>query len=185
VREILLLAVLLAVPLSTYWLVFRPQNAEINQARGEIEHKREVLEKLRSATSRNADLVRANEQISQSILAIEARLPTDKEVDGIVRRISDLAVKSGLTPPGVKSAAPVKAARYMEQPMVIQTGGEFRGFYSFLLNLERLPRITRIPDLKLTRSKKVDGTMSATFTLSIYFQDEKGGDDARTAAAGG
>ena len=56
--------------------------------------------------------------------------------------------------------------------------GQFDGFYTFLLALESLPRITRIHELKLERksagrSGKDDdpsGVMKADFVLSIYFE---------------
>ncbi len=151
-RECILLAVLLALPLSSYWLVFRPQNSEIAQARREIEHKRLMLEKLQQTTARNADLQRANEEIRQSIDAIEA----------------------GLEPPAIESDKPVKAAMYMEQPLKMKINGDFDGFYRFLIALEQLPRITRIPSMEITRANDVDGHMKAEFTLSIYFQQDEG-----------
>ena len=169
----LLTAMLLGIPLSSYWLVFRPQNSDIAQATKEIDHKQTMLSKLQEETARNADLERANEDIKKSIDAIEARLPNNKEVDAIVRQVSDLAVEAGLPPPSIKSGKPVKAALYMEQPLELSMEGGFRGFYEFLIRLEKLPRITRIPDMKIKRSDTVDGDMRAEFTLSIYFQDSQ------------
>jgi type IV pilus assembly protein PilO len=61
---------------------------------------------------------------------------------------------------------------YMEQPLEMKTSGDFNGFYQFMTKLEQLPRITRVPDMKLARSDKTNGVMTAEFTLSIYFQDE-------------
>lgn len=171
-REFLLLGVLLALPLSSYWLVFRPQNAEIAQARREIEHKRQMLDKLRQTTAHNENLERANEEIKASIGAIEARLPSNKEVDAVVRQVSDLAVESGLAAPAIESDKPVEASMFMEQPLKMKITGNFTGFYEFLMRLEQLPRITRIPDLRLTRANDADGHMKAEFTLSIYFQPE-------------
>jgi type IV pilus assembly protein PilO len=173
-REFILLLVLLALPVSSWWLVFRPQNAEIAQAKREIEHKRALLQKLQEATARNEDLERANDEIRESIGAIEARLPTNKEVDGVVRQVSDLAVEVGLDPPAIESDKPLKASMYMEQPLKMKLSGNFNGFYEFLIKLEQLPRITRMPDLKITRATDVDGHMKAEFTLSIYFQQEQG-----------
>lgn len=174
VREALLTAILLSVPLSSYWLVFRPQNREIDRAKGEIRHKEEMLAKLREETARNADLQKANEDISRSVTAIEARLPSGKEIDSVVRQVSDLAVQSGLAAPAMKSAKPVKAALYMEQPLEMQMEGNFHGFYEFLLKLEQLPRITRIPDMKIKRDDDQNGNLKAEFTLSIYFQEDGG-----------
>jgi type IV pilus assembly protein PilO len=103
-REIFLLAVLLALPLSSWWLVFRPQNAEIAQARKEIQHKQSILAKVRQTTARAQDLQRENEEIGKQIQSIEARLPSNKEVDTVVRQVSDLAVEAGLGAPGASRA---------------------------------------------------------------------------------
>lgn len=171
-REFILLIVLLALPISSYWLVFRPQNAQITQAKREIEHKRSLLDKLKQATAQNADLERANEEIKADIAAIEARLPSNKEVDAVVRQVSDLAVDAGLESPAIESDKPVAAAMYMEQPLKMKLTGDFRGFYQFLVHLEQLPRITRLPDVHLARASDKNGHMKAEFTLSIYFQQE-------------
>jgi type IV pilus assembly protein PilO len=172
IRETFLLALLLALPLLSWWLVFRPQNAFISQAKREIDHKHQMLDKLRETTSRNEDLQRANEEIQKNIQSIEARLPSNKEVDDVVRQVSDLAVESGLEPPNIESDKPVAAALYMEQPLKMKITGNFNGFYEFLIRLEQLPRITRLPDMKITRANDNDGFMHAEFVLSIYFQPE-------------
>lgn len=172
-REFILLIVLLGLPLSSWWLVFRPQNLQIEQAQREIKHKRDLLDKLKQATAANADLERANEEIKSDIAAIEARLPSNKEVDTVIRQVSDLAVQAGLEAPAIESDKPVAASVYMEQPLKMNLTGDFRGFYQFLIKLEQLPRITRLPDLRLARATDKNGHMKAEFTLSIYFQQEK------------
>lgn len=171
-REAFLLAVLLALPLSSWWLVFRPQNADIAQARREIQHKQSMLAKVQQTTARTQDLQRENEEIRTQIESIEARLPSNKEVDTVVRQVSDLAVEAGLEAPGIESDKPIPAAMYMEQPLKMKINGDFNGFHEFLIKLEELPRITRISDMKITRSDKVNGNMAAEFVLSIYFQPE-------------
>jgi type IV pilus assembly protein PilO len=171
-RELVLLAVLLALPLLSWWLVFRPQNAEISQARREIQHKSQMLDKLQATTARNQDLARQNEENQSKIHAIEARLPSSKEVDHVVRQVSELAIESGLEPPAIESDKPVKAAVYMEQPLKMKIRGDFNGFHGFLKRLDDLPRVTRITDMKITRATDVNGHMNAEFTLSIYFQQE-------------
>lgn len=172
-RESAVLGLVLAIPVASYALVFSPQNHDISAARKEIGHKQELLDKLRVETARNADLASANQGIGDRIAEIESRLPTNKEVDHIVRQISELAIDSGLTPPTLASGKPIEAGTYWEQPLVVTTAGDFEGFYRFLQKLERLPRITRIPDFSLRRDPKVDGQVAIEFTLSIFFQDDK------------
>ena len=175
IKHLLVLAVLLALPVSSYFLVFKPQNMAIEAARQEIDHKRELLEKLREETSRNADLARANEEITQRLAEIEARLPSSKELDEVVRRVSNLAVRAGLAAPVMASETPLEAALYREQPLTMKLAGTFESFYAFLLELEQMPRITRIPDMQMTRIQTEASAMNVEFTLSIYFQDDSSG----------
>ena len=174
-RELLFLLVLLAMPVSSYWFVFRPQNEEINKAKKEIEHKELKLEALAAATSQTDDLEKENTEIAEEINVLESRLPNTKEVDVILQQVAQLARDSRLNLSKVKTAEPVPAARYMEQPLEMSISGDFKDFYSFLLSLEKLDRITRMPMLSIERSDDEDGAMNATFTLSIYFQPEAEG----------
>lgn len=172
-REIILFLAVLMLPIVSYFMVFAPQSAKIEQAQSEIKHKREMLDSLRIETSRNADLKAANEIIEERIDEMEALLPSNKEIDLIVRQVSALAIDSGLTPPTLKSSKPIAAARFREQPLVMSTQGSFEGFYQFLLEIERLPRITRIVDMVLKDSSEQGMEIDAEFTLSIYFQVEE------------
>jgi type IV pilus assembly protein PilO len=172
-RGVIVLLIVIGMPLASYKFVFLPQNRAIETARKEVDHKQQLLEKLREETARNADLVKANEQLKATVNSIEARLPTGKELDGIVRQLSDLAVDAGLKAPEMKSAKPVPAALYMEQPIEIQVQGNFVGFFSFIAQIEKLPRITRIHDMKITGMAREDIELKAEFTLSIYFQDDR------------
>lgn len=172
-RELAVLALVLAIPIASYLLVFSPQNRDINQAMMEISHKQEMLDSLRTETARNDDLAQANSDIAARIAEIESRLPSTKELDHIVRQISDLAVSSGLSSPTLTSGKPIEAGTYWEQPLTVTTTGNFTGYYRFLQKLERLPRITRIPDFDLMRDPKQDGDVAIEFTLSIFFQDDQ------------
>ena len=173
-RELILFLAVLMLPIASYFVIFKPQSASIEQAKSEIAHKREMLDSLRIETSRNEDLKIANEAIKQRIDEMEALLPSNKEIDLVVRQVSALAVDAGLSPPTLKSSKPVAAARFREQPLVMSTNGSFEGFYDFLLAIEKLPRITRIVDMVLKDSTTDGVELSAEFTLSIYFQVDEG-----------
>ncbi len=171
-RESAVLALVLAIPVVSYALVFSPQNKDISSALQEISHKKDLLDSLRTETARTDDLALANAEIAERITEIEDRLPNTKEIDNVVRQISELAVTSGLTPPTLASGKPIEAGTYWEQPLTVTTTGNFAGYYRFLQKLERLPRITRIPEFTLRRDTKNDGRIAIEFTLSIFFLDD-------------
>jgi type IV pilus assembly protein PilO len=170
-REMIFMVVLVAMPISSYFFVFKPQNDEINRAKGEIAHKEAMLDKLERATAKTRDLEAANEEIVQAISMIEARLPEDKEIDVILAQVATLARQSRLELPSIRVGKPIPAQQYIEQPIEMKMVGNFDDFYGFTLELERLERITRVPDIVLKRAQRSDeGTVSADFTLSIYFR---------------
>jgi hypothetical protein len=52
----------------------------------------------------------------------------------------------------------------------MELNGNFNSYYSFLLELEKLDRITKIRELKLRKMPKSDGFAEADFVVSIFFQ---------------
>lgn len=175
-REFIFLMVLLVVPVAAYFYNFKPTNQEIRGAKNEIEIKQAKLDKLREVTARIDDINSAIEQGRAAIQLVEAKLPSALEVEVILKDIWQIAASADLTVKTVKSEAAVDAAGYMEQPLQVIMEGRFDGFYNFLMQLEGLPRITRIHKMKLERSAQSGESgappdqMRASFVLSIYFE---------------
>lgn len=185
-RGLLVLAIVLGLPLLSYYTVFKPQNKAIQKERELIQYQKDLLQKLKAESAKHADLQKANEEAQEMVKNIEAKLPTGKEIDGVVRQVSEIAIQAGLQPPAMRSTKPVQAALYMEQPLETEVTGSFVGFFSFLARLEKMPRIIRIPDLKIVgQNGKNDVEVKADFTLSIYFQDQAKVAEAMKAATAG
>ena len=182
-RELVFFLVLLTVPVASFIWVFRPRNEEISQAKLEIAAKQTKLDTLAKVTSKIEDIGVEIEKGRESVDMIEAKLPNEQDVEGILEQVAQLAKRNNLIVRSVKSDKPVPAAMYMEQPLKMVMDGEFDGFYQFMLELENLPRITRIHQIKLERADSTKtgpekealppGSMKADFILSIYFQPQQ------------
>jgi type IV pilus assembly protein PilO len=173
-RELLFVLVLLAMPVAAWFFVFQPANEQIDQARREITAKQNKLRQLENATARIADLGREIDKLTESIKLFEAKLPAEKEVEVILKDIWQMAARHGLKPKSVRADKPIKSARYSELPLKMVIVGDFEGYYSFLLDMERLSRITRVPDMTLIKARNgEEGQMEATFTLSIFFEPQQ------------
>ncbi len=178
IRELIFFIVLMAVPISSFFFVFKPRNELINQAKSEIQIKQSRLDRLAALTERLDDLGLAIANGRESIKLIEQKLPDKKGVDEILEQVWQIAKRNHQTVKSVKSKKMLPAALYMELPLDMEMEGDFDGFYSFLLELENLPRITRIHSLKLERlglkagggEDTNPGMAKAKFTLSIYFE---------------
>ena len=176
IRELIFMIVLLAVPLASYMYVFKPRNEEIRQARQEVEVKQARLNRLREVSSRIDDVESAIRQGEIAIDVIESKLPSKQDVEVILEDIWKITKKHRLAVKSIKNEKQLSSATYKEQPLRVTIEGSFTGFYEFLLELEKLDRITRVHHLKIMRmsagrggSSAARGAIKAEFTLSIYF----------------
>jgi type IV pilus assembly protein PilO len=190
-RDLAFVAVLIAVPIASYFFVFAPRNEEIAKARAEINAKNVRLENLRRLTSRIGDLGREIVEREEELERLNQKLPDREGVDRILEQVTQLAQKSNLAVRSVKGEKVVPAGMAMELPLKTTIEGNFDGFYQFLLDVEALPRITRVHSMKISKlgmgprdnpDEMVGGSMRAEFTLSIYFNDTTG--SAAAPAAG-
>lgn len=189
IRELIFFVVLLAVPVASFVYVFKPRNDEIRNARSEIAEKEQRLTKLQEVVSRIDDIDAAIREGQEAVELLESKLPSRGGVEDILEQVWSIASQSGLTVKSVKSKEPVPAALYQELPLDMVMEGYFDGFYQFMLELENLPRITRVHNLKLERDAKnkpgdhsPEGWVRAEFTLSIYYQP--GGGEVMASANG-
>jgi Tfp pilus assembly protein PilO len=176
-REVVFAGVLLAVPIASYFFVFGPRNTQIAAAKAEIQKKETRLAELRKLTAKIGDLDREIVNWEEALDRLDEKLPDEEGVDAILGQITEIANSNKLLVRSVRGDKPQQVAMSWELPLRTTIEGSFDGFYQFLLDLESLPRITRIHQLQMDRlepgrgdDRPIEpGTMKAEFVLSIYF----------------
>lgn len=183
IRELVFLLVLLAMPLAAYFFVFEPRNKQIAEAEREILDKQRKLRTLEQATMNIADLTAEIDRLEDAIDLFKQKLPEEREVEVILRQVWELAALQRLTPKTVRTDRPVTSTAYSELPIRMTITGDFDGFYSFMLALEKLNRITRVPSMKLKKLNLDEAQMQADIVLSIFY--EQAGNAASTGTDSG
>jgi Tfp pilus assembly protein PilO len=115
------------------------------------------------------------EELEEAIKFFEKKLPQEREMDQILKEVWEKADKNRLTTKTIRTMKSQKSASYSEQPIELNIAGDFKGFYEFLLQLERMPRLTRISQLSIEKMQNSEGQMEAKMTMSIFFEPEGGG----------
>jgi type IV pilus assembly protein PilO len=181
-RELVCILVVLAMPPTFWWSGYRKIDRAIESIEAEAANKEKKLEQLEGALKHISDLGKEIDRLSEALNVFEAKLPSEKEVDVILKEVSQLTMRHGLKTKSIRTDKPVKNARYTEIPLKMMVQGDFDGFYSFVLELERLSRITQVPQMKLSKLKGgAEGALEAEFTLSIFFEAQ--GVDEKVAQA--
>ncbi|HSI34628.1 MAG TPA: type 4a pilus biogenesis protein PilO [Tepidisphaeraceae bacterium] len=140
----------------------------------ETQRKQKILGELKESTRGIKDLETKIKELKDAITFFEGKLPQEKEIDKILKEISQMAEANALQTKTVKTLKSERAANYSEQPIEWSMSGNFNGFYAFMLQLEKLPRITRVTNMALTKITDQDGAMQAKVTLRIFFEPETG-----------
>ena len=174
IREIIFVLVMLGLLGSTNYFVFSKSNKRKAERLAEIRQRQTALSNLQAATAGIDDLNRKIDELQKAITFFESKLPQEKEVDKILKEVSQMSETNNLVTKTVKTLPSEKGPNYSEQPIQMSLSGDFNGFYSFLLQLEKLPRITRVTQMTLTKISDRDGEMQAQLTLSIFFEPDTG-----------
>jgi type IV pilus assembly protein PilO len=100
--------------------------------------------------------------------AAKERLPSEKEIPGLYRQVSDLAFQSGLSVSLFQPKDPATKDIYQEVPISINAEAAYHQLGSFFDRLSRLPRILNLTDLKLAGITRATGTVRADLILTTY-----------------
>lgn len=173
IREILFILILLAIPGGWYMAVAQPRLDKKIQLTADIAQVESKIKSVEKATAGIDDLQAEITKLQNAINHFQSMLPSNREVETLLREVWELAGEHNLNAKSVRPDKIVAAAQYAELPIMMEIVGDFDGFYDFIRDIEKLPRITRMPRIKINRESKEDGgVISANLTLSIFFEGE-------------
>jgi len=170
-RELVFFLVLAAIPTGAYLWVFRPANERIEEQRQNIKSKSDKLAELRLAAKGIEELDLEVKKIMEAVEFFESKLPSQHEIYRVLDQVARIARDHNLETTLFKTEKPKPFATYSEQPIKIEVYGSFDDYYQFLLELERIPRITKISQMELEAEDSHTGYVEAKLTLSIFFDN--------------
>lgn len=172
IRELVFVALMIGLAAASYLFVFKPDAEKRAAMQANIAARKKAMTDVRAATAGITDMARKMDELEQAIKFFESKLPQQKDLDKIVKDVWKTADKHSLQTRVIKTRKAEKSAGCTEQPIELGLSGDFKGFYAFLLDLEKLPRLTQLNQMKLDKIMNRDGEMQANLTLSIFFETE-------------
>ena len=169
-REIIFMLLLLATPLGAYFFLFEPRNEQIFQAQIEMQKKREKLKSLKIAHVHFSDLENEIKRLNNTVAAFEEKLPAKREVDVILKQVTDLVAAENLITKRIKPEKQISLAQFTALPIKMTLTGKFDDFYNFLLGFEKLQRVTRIPSWKIYKKSAGKDDKKDSMVADIEFR---------------
>jgi len=170
--SVLLCAAVMWVFFFTHFVPFGFQNhrEQIENLKADLEKKSTELARARATV---ADLPRFEAEYAQlhdQWAAAAELLPADREVAGLLRRITLAAQQTGVEFSVFRPAGMATQQHYVEIPLELSVYGEYHQIGSFLAELANMRRILTVSKLHLAENTKGGSWAStmADFTASAY-----------------
>jgi type IV pilus assembly protein PilO len=163
---------------------WQPTAAKISTLRTDFEKKSNDLSRARQAV---ADLPRFQAEFAQLHERYEMAselLPTDRELPGLLRKITLAGQQAGVTFQLVRPEPPITREHYIELPIYITVQGGYHQVGQFVAQLANLERIVNVGTMNLASFSAADdpSTCQASFTATAYMLNPA---DPKPATTGG
>jgi len=175
-KKVVFFVLLLSISYAAYNYMIGPANVSLAQKKLKVADDVAQLNRLAEFQEKIAsgDIDRQLCQLQETIDFFEGRLPCKSDIAKVLEQVTIIAQKQGLKPKTIRTLKTKDNSGYIEQPLKMELVGNFYSFYSFLIELEQLPRIIKIRELDLRGETDEDGSVMADFVVSIFFQNKVG-----------
>ncbi|MCK4752955.1 MAG: type 4a pilus biogenesis protein PilO [Planctomycetes bacterium] len=173
-RKVIFFVILIGIAWIAYQYMIKPANKSLAEQKKRCSVKMAKLAEFEKATAAAEDLNRQLEQLQEAIGFFESKLPPKTQIHEVLKQVTLIAQKHGLEPKTIRTLTKKNNSGYIEQPLKMELIGNFNSFYSFLLELEKLPRIMKIRDLDLKKQDGSEGQITADFVVSVFLQNVVG-----------
>jgi len=172
IRKIIFFVLLIGLSFVAYQKMIKPANEDMNAKKARIEVQLAKLAEFERTAAATEDLNKQLTQVQDAIVFFENKLPPTSEIDKVLRDVTLIAQKQGLQSKIFQTLKKKDNNGHLEQPLKMELSGDFNSFYSFLLEIEKLPRIMKIRELTLKKAPSEEGMITASFVVSIFFQTD-------------
>ena len=164
----LLLAV--AIYGAFYYFVYTGLEAEIETKTQERRELQDEVEKGKVTAARLPEFRREVERREATLQALSRILPSNKEVDDLLRKVQQMAAESSLNVLRFKPEATQPREFYAAWPISLELDGNYHNLAYFFDRLSKLSRIVNVSNLKVNSNKKptTSSTIRATCTATTF-----------------
>ena len=169
-RKLVFLMLVVGLAWVGYRFVIQPAQQSLHESKERLKLNRMKLAEFEKATDAALDLSKQMEQLHDAITFFEQKLPPTSEIHNVLEQITLIAQAQGLNPKSIRTLGQKYNSGYIEQPLEMKLEGDFTAFYSFLLEIEKMPRIMKVRKLDVNKTRQREGQISSDCIMSIFFQ---------------
>jgi type IV pilus assembly protein PilO len=152
----------------SYVFLLQPVVTHIDQLRPEVATLQREVAQNRAILADLMKFRREAAELEARLNALKDRLPSEREMPGLYRTLSDAAAQSGL---GVSLFQPRPVAThevYTEIPITLTGEAGYHQLGEFLEKVAKLPRVVTVNEIKMTSGTRPRNPVKAELILATY-----------------
>ncbi len=159
------------------WFVFIPKSNEIARLERGISTLNNEINVHRVKVRRLAQLKSENTGLQRQLRELKEQLPSEAEIEFLLKQVSDLGGRSGLDfklwRPAAKIVNP--SGLYIEIPVSVEVAGGYHSVGVFFDKISKLKRIINVSNIRMSSPKIVRNRVmiQTSFSATAFASSEK------------
>lgn len=166
-KALLYLGTFLVLGVAFYFFQYQGQETVIRRLKSNIETEQKKLATLKEAQAQVAVLEKDLAKSKEEFLRLLSLLPDQKEIPGLLEKISELGAEVGLENILFQPQAEQTRDFYAAIPIRLDLVGSYHKLGLFLDRISKLHRILKVDNFSMTRQKD-SSTLQVNCTVMTY-----------------
>jgi type IV pilus assembly protein PilO len=169
--QVVVFAIIGVLLYGVFWYFFySPMQVERDNKLTQKRNLQAEVDNAKTTAARLPEFRREVERKEATLQALSRILPSQKEVDDLLRKVQQLAAESSLDVLRFKPEATKPQNFYAEWPISLELDGSYHNLAYFFDRLSRLSRIMNVSNLEVDAKKdpSIASTIKATCTATTF-----------------
>jgi type IV pilus assembly protein PilO len=146
----LVAGVIVALTAVNWYFFIDPMQTEISQRQSQLRALEDELIQKQSIANNLAQFRHEKEILERRLAQALTELPNEANIDDLIRSLSEIATKSGLTINSIDPQGEQRQSFYAAIPIVMAVTGNFHEIGVYLDSLSKLARIVNVTNIKMS-----------------------------------
>ena len=162
--------VVILLSAANWYFFIDPMQTQIRDRQGTLRALEDELIQKQSIANNLAQFKHEKEILERRLAQALTELPNEANIDDLIRSLSEIGTKSGLTINSIEPQAEQRQSFYAAIPIVMAVTGNYHEIGVFLDSLSKLARIVNVTNIKMGQARVANEKLliNATYIATTF-----------------
>jgi type IV pilus assembly protein PilO len=162
--------VVILLSAANWYFFIDPMQTQITQRQNELRALEDELIQKQSIANNLAQFKHEKEILERRLAQALTELPNEANIDDLIRSLSEVGTKSGLTINSIDPQAEQRQSFYAAIPIVMQVTGNYHEIGVFLDSVSKLARIVNVTNIRMGQPRIQNDKLlvNATYVATTF-----------------